>query len=372
MAEKKTKKKGFSAFWIGYLVFLFIMIIFWCFVVGNVKKCLVQYEASQPERLIEKIVSDIENGKVGDYFIVTADGSKYEDKDIYRKEYRNRVNGRKITYKKDAASALEAPEYGLYADDDLFGIVTLKEVSKEPLMFILSLSTWAIDETRTVYETGKESVEITVPDIYQVYLNDVALDENAVLIFGEDIPRFRYVKEYVDVPKQVTYQVEGLCAEPEVRICDRNGSDVPFTKEKKDGTLVVATEDFLPTEIPAEIEQMVLENEKLYSNFLTRDVEKSRITSLFPKDSLYLDYRDGWTISKHNTPVFSDENVTNYVEYSEDLFSCDVYMMKSMYIPRTGKTIEQTLHERVYYGRIDGSWKILEMNSLSHEEAEES
>lgn len=372
MAEKKTtKKKGLPAFWIGYLVFIIVMILFWCFVVGRVKDCLMQYEASQPERKMEQIVADIENGRLGDYFIVTADGSKYEDKDIYRKAYRARVNGKKITFKKDPASALEAPEYGLYADDDLFGIVTLKEVTKEPLMFILSLSTWAIEKTQSVYETGKESVEITVPDIYQVYVNDVVLDDNAVLVFGEDIPIFRYVKEYVEVPTQLTYQVEGLAHEPEIKVCDQNGNEVKVVRETVDGTLVVKVDEFLSTKMPAELEEMVINNEKLYSNFLTRDVEKSSIVDLFPKDSLYLDYRDGWTISKHNTPVFTDEKVTNYVPYSEDLFSCEVYMMKSMYIPRTGKTIEQSLHERVYYGRINGKWKILEMNSLSHEEAEE-
>lgn len=371
MAETKKKQKKFPLFWVFYLLFIVAMIVFWFSVVDHVKKCLVEYEASQPERKIETIVAEIESGKLEDYFVVSANGTEYESKEVYRDAYRARVNGKKITFAKDATSPLEAPVYKLYAEDDMFGTITLKETSKEPLMFILSLSTWAIEKTKSVYETGTENVEITIPDIYEAYINDIAVGEKAVIESGKEMSQFRYLKEYVDVPKLVTYRVEGLAGVPEIKITDKDGGLIEFDDEYADGTTKVYSDAFTSSEISEELKKMVLENEKLYSNFLTRDVEKSRVESLFPKNSLYLDYRDGWTISKHNTPVFSDESISNYVAYSEDFFSCDVYMMKSMFIPRTGKTIEQALHERVYYGRINGSWKILEMNSLSHEEIEQ-
>lgn len=370
MAKSRKRRKKFPLFWVLYLLFIFAMILFWLGVVKRVTVSLMEYEASQPERKIEAIVAEIKEGKLEEYFVVSANGTEYEAKEVYRDAYRARVNGKEITYAKDATSPLEAPVYKLYADDDMFGTITLKETSKQPLMFILSLSTWAIEKTKSIYETGTENVEITIPDIYEAYINDNLVGEKEVISSGKEMPQFRYLKEYVDVPKLVTYRVEGLAEVPKIKITDNQGGLVEFDDEYVDGTTKIYSDAFNSIEISEELEKMVLENEKLYSNFLTRDVEKSRIESLFPKGSLYLDYRDGWTISKHNTPIFTDESVTNYVEYSEDFFSCDVYMMKSMFIPRTGKTIEQALHERVYYGRINGSWKILEMNSLSHEEIE--
>ena len=124
---------------------------------------------------------------------------------------------------------------------------------------------------------------------------------------------------------------------------------------------------------------MALENAERYTNFFSADLPGCRnsvspIKDMFPSDSYYLEladtYRreDMWMYSAHKTPVFSDERVDHYVRYSEELFSCEVFFNKSMYLTRTGNTKVDTTHFRLYYGYLNGQWKILDIKTLLENE----
>lgn len=127
--------------------------------------------------------------------------------------------------------------------------------------------------------------------------------------------------------------------------------------------------------MPNDLKSMVLEQTERYTNFFSVDLpgckgSVSPIRDMFPKDSYYLDladtYRreDMWMYSDHNAPVFKNEKVDHYVRYNEEFFSCEVYFDKEMVLKKTGKKKVDTTNFRMYYGLLDGEWKILDMATL--------
>ena len=74
-----------------------------------------------------------------------------------------------------------------------------------------------------------------------------------------------------------------------------------------------------------------------------------------------------WMYSDHDAPVFMNESVSHYVRYTEVFFSCEVYFDKKMKLKKTGRDKIDTTHFRLYYGLLDGSWKILDIQTLLDE-----
>lgn len=74
--------------------------------------------------------------------------------------------------------------------------------------------------------------------------------------------------------------------------------------------------------------------------------------------------------SAHRTEdnYFTDENVTNYIKYSNDLFSCDISFVKHMYLYKKNKYVEDETNSTFYFlrqGEGDTAhWVILDIQEV--------
>lgn len=380
MEKKKAKK--FPLFWCLYVLFILAMIIFWVCIISYVKKSLLIYEASQPAQKMEEVMEQLKATGLSQYLSVDQEISRFETKADYVKEFESRTAGSILFYTQDKSHYdVSAPRYEIYANGDLAAYLTLKEVSSQPLMVILSLSQWEIGEVETIGATAKHRVRIKVPDNYQVHLNGIPMDEREMLGDREVSEDFVYAAEYVDVPGFITYEAEGLLYPPKVDIYDQDGRPVAFESMEENGLTEVSLGAFEESTMPEDLMAMALEHAQRYTNFFSADLEGSRqstrpIRDMFPEGSYYLQlaetYRreDMWTYTDHNTPVFSDQEVSHYIRYSEDLFSCEIFFNKTMVLKKTNSKRVDTTHSRVYYGRVNGEWKILDIKTLSNNENE--
>ena len=381
--EKTTgvkKKKRFPVFWCLYLIFVAAMLVFWVCVVDYVKKSLVRYEANQPDQKIEQIMDKLRETGLEEYLAVEEDLSRFETAEGYTKEFQERMDGAILfCTRARGQQSSSAPRYELYANGDLVGYIQLKEVSAEPLMAILTLSEWDLDRVEIIPAEAGESVKITVPDSYRVMINGLQADERELTDDQETPEEFEYVSSYVEVPKLVTYIAEGLLERPSVTVYDQAGAEVTYQEEYADGQLLVRVGQIQESEMPQELLDMALENAERYTNFFSGDLPGCRssvapIRDMFPADSYYLElaetYRreDMWMYSAHSTPQFQNEKVESYIRYSDDLFSCEVYFDKHLHLTRTGENRIDTTHSRIYYGLLDGKWKILDIRTLLEEE----
>ena len=378
---QKQKTKKFPFFWLFYIVFVMAMVLFWIWVGEYVKKSLVLYEESQPKYAMEKIMTSLRQSGFGDYMTIDGEVSRFETDEAFSEAFQSRLKGKILHY--DEAKGYQdpaAPRYELFADGDPVGYVTLKETSSEPFFLkLLTISTWALDKVEMPSIKGEKSVEITVPDTYQVKINGIVADEREMQEEGETSSEFVYAGAYVTVPSFVTYRVEGLLQTPTIEITDQSGQAVAFDSTEKKENTSVSLKEFGESEMPADLEEMVLENAERYTNYFSVDLPGAKqstksIRDLFPEDSYYLElaetYRreDMWMYSDHAAPVFKNESVTHYIRYNEECFSCEVYFEKEMKLTKTGKTKVDVTNFRLYYGLLDGKWKIVDIVTLLNNE----
>ena len=366
----KNGRARISPFWIVLAVFAVGYIIFWVIFINSViVKDLNIYNESQPTVVMDAKVAEIAAGDISCMDFASS-GSRFEDGDIYRNTFAANINGKSITYQKNAKSYdAQAPIYDIYAGDEVIATAKVVAVSSEPLMMILTKTEWKVESVTPIYETGDEGLVIEIPDIYTAYVNGIEVDEREY-VSTSGYSAFEYASEYVTVPEKIKYEISGLMTKPSVRICDANGNDVTVTENGS-----VYTAGFATTQISQEMSDYVLNNAKVYSNFFSRDLagcDKSinGIRYMFPEGSDYLtlaeNYRlhDMWMYSGHAAPVFSNEAVTNYIQYSADFFQVDVYFDKSMHLTRTGDTRVDTTNSTYYYVNINGNWVIADMISI--------
>lgn len=368
----RNKKRKFPVFLIGYFIFLVALVLFWVYVLGYVRDCLVTYEASQPERVMETFVRELEEGEIEDFISFPVAQNRFEDPDIVKNRYMSYLSGQNISFEKAPGSYdVQKPIYNIYAGDRKMASVALKEVSSEPLMFILAVQEWEIDSVEPVLDTGEKNLLIHVPDSCTVQINGITLDERELTGDEWDVEEYEYAAEYVSVPYIVEYEISDLFETPEVVIRDSYGQEMEYIEEA--GFIEVV--DFPTGQIEDELADYVLKNAKNYSDFFSGDLAGGRnsvepLRYMFPKDSYFLEqadhYRryDLWMYSQHQAPTFANESVTNYVRYSEDFFSCDVYFEKTMVLTKTGEVRTVVTNDKYYYVNVDGKWVVVDMRTI--------
>lgn len=369
-----AKRKNAPVFWICFAVFIIIMVIFWVSVINHVNKCLVIYEDSQPEYVVDEVIKAFESSTVFDSMVFEKSSNRFESPDIYKERYISKIKGKTFTYEKSAKSydAMH-PVYNVYADDTLIARVKLKEVSSKPLMFILSEQVWELETIEPIYEYGSRGIKVVAPDNYSVFINDVKLDSRELTGEKWEFTELKYAKEYVNVPELVEYKVEGMLNEPKVTIYNNQGEIVMYNTDEQGNKCV---DSFMTSAIDNELAAQILQNAKNYSNFFSRDIEGCRssvepIAYMFPEDSYYLElaenYRlnDMWMYSAHETPVFSGETVSNYIVYTSELFSVDVYFEKNMILTANGEKRTDITNTRFYYAKLNDKWVIVDMQSVT-------
>ncbi len=367
------RKKKVPVFWIGFLVFVLVLVAFWAVVIGYVYRCMAVYEAAQPERLVEAAAEAFRDGSALE--TMEFPHTRFESPEAAREAYAALLEGKEITYRKAAGHYdAMAPAYSICAQDTPVATVKLREKSSESLMFILTLQDWEVASVTPELETA-EACTVVAPDIYTVRINGQDLGEEELTGNRYAIEDFQYAAAYVAVPELVEYQVKGLYAAPRIEVLDRWGQPVELVET---GEGQYRADGFAPGVMDSELEAAVLKNAKDYSNFFSRDLAGctasiAPIRPLFPEDSYYLElaenYRrhDMWMYSGHYAPTFSNEEVSNYTEYGEDFFSCDVTFDKKMILKKTGQERHDITNTQYYYVNLDGKWVIADMKQILDE-----
>ena len=186
-----------------------------------------------------------------------------------------------------------------------------------------------------------------------------------------DMEGMKYVADYVEVPKTVTYEVKGLVSNPDIRVADASGNNIDVSSYTDYSNINVG---YVTTQIPAELSDYAVTAAKAYSNFFSRDLagcgeSTACLQIYFPQGSYYIDlaeqYRQGdmWMYSRHNTPEFNNVSVEDYTPYSDVCFSCRVIFDKSMYLTATGDTRTEHNDQTYYFVNVDGKWLIADIKS---------
>lgn len=368
MTDKKVKIRKKSKFWLGYGIYMGVLLVLVMVLIIYVWNTMKKYEKAQPAYVVEDLIKNLESGDVSS--VKTDGGSKFEPEAGLPDTFADEVKGKELTYKVKSSSTYKMV-YEIMDDKNEVCEAVITADNERKIMGILSISDWKVASVSAEAASGAVNVKITVPSIYKVTVNGIELGSDEQVGEPVDMEGMKYVAEYVEVPKTVTYEVKGLISNPDIRVADASGNNIDVSSYTDYSNINVG---YVTIQIPAELSDYVVTAAKAYSNFFSRDLagcgeSTACLQIYFPQGSYYIDlaeqYRQGdmWMYSRHNTPEFNNVSVEDYTPYSDVCFSCRIIFDKSMYLTATGDTRTEHNDQTYYFVNIDGKWLIADIKS---------
>ncbi len=224
------------------------------------------------------------------------------------------------------------------------------------------------------------NVVVKLPDNFKLTLKDVDVEKYA-LPEKEDIKALTVCYDFADnLPKIVVYHFDDALKHPDFEITDQNGKKLAYEYE---GDAIIfnnlTKEDKLPEEISSVTDVMKLA--EMWSLLMTKDLGDSSDSYGYNKMKKYIAAgspllavakgfinSDIWTISNHTlvNPPFSDESVSGYVRYSENVFSVDVRLTKALLTKGSTKPKYDVTSDTIFFIKNTGSgepWLMVDMMS---------
>lgn len=344
---------------------------------GYVYNSMIIYERNLVDNYIKylatsgKLTEKIDN----DLFAV----SKYEKKNAKITDGIKKVlKSKDLVIKKDTKESKDGIfVYNLLIKDNTICTVSLKSAKKYRRMAILTIDEWEVVDTKTYFDNGVYKYEITIPSDYKLMVNNTEASDEDIASEGDEKGLERLTK-YIEINKSKTYDINNLVYEPSIKIKDSNNKEVQY--EEKDGKIIVskkykevATLDEAKEYIRGDFN--ILKFAENYSLFLTNDFHGrsgfNYISTNLIKDSYMYEYLHGWAtqvditfVSNHRlkNPVFTNEEVKNFIIYNDNAFSVEVYLEKNMTV--NGQDRVDKMHDRLYFIYYENSYRLVDMKSI--------
>ncbi len=238
------------------------------------------------------------------------------------------------------------------------------------------------------FEADIHTYAVSVPEEYTVTMNGRNADDICIVEhITHDDAAILYEKAGIRLKDTKSYTISLLS--DDLTVCVTDDSGVQTTYEMTEPTLIIDAEkgvDEIPEDISAQLD--VLEIAKMWSRFMTDDLEGEshgleEMRQYFIKDSDYYRYAAEWALgpdikftSPHTLDSFTGERVSNFVQYSESCFSCEVYFEKNMSLlfeDRFAGFRTDVFHSKMYFlytddtpdnGVDDPHWAIAVMHDV--------
>lgn len=333
MAKKNRRKQkgmGFAIFMVVYaLVFLtatgFGLRWFWGY--------MDAYEASRPHIAIDKYMANLSKDRIVsscDVILEKADLNIQSEEEC-RGFLMDTISG-EITYARKASACTDTRQtYVLRSGNRVIGSFTIEATEPDEYGF----TPWVFREEQFDLSDlmGTETVSVTVPEGYGVYVNGVKLDEGYII--DTETRRYEAFEELYgiyEVPELVLCTYEAgpfLNAQYQMEVYDPNGK--PFTMDENfdENDLINITDSTLLEDLDAFLEEYV----EVYVIFAgcandDRIANYKRMMEYVVADSTFAqrmaDALDGMQFAQSMGDEVDTIRVNQYTTLSEGRYMCDV------------------------------------------------
>lgn len=386
MKEKKQLTL-FQKALIGYSIFLSLLMLIFLIYVGN---SLVKYENNQIENYLKDTIRELQKQNDLTSHIEnfpTKTKSKFESTNVNMEESIKEIlkEQENITYKQVENSTDEQPTFDIYYKENPFLKITLDGTRKMHRLGLLTFSVWEVKNIKSTMEQGLYGVTLEIPSNWNVTINGIPLTKEDKKEMDNN-ERLEEIAEYVEIPKLVSYEIKGLYKTPEINITDEQGNKVEYQIEENKIKKEITYQKIKDEETAKnEIENLpdILKIARDWSLFLSKDLDGKQygyptIKNYLVENSKLQKYAYSWATgvditftSSHtlNNPPFTNERIENFEIYNENAFSCEVYLVKHMLI-KGSKKLDDTMHDRMYFVRLNNEWKLVNMEAITEGEIE--
>ena len=378
MKKLIRKFKRASLYVKSLIIFIFALLLLGIVFLVYVWNSMVTYERSLVDNYIKYLA---ESGRLTeniDEELFTV--SKYEKKNAKIADgVKKLLKSEDLVIKKNSKESKDNIfVYDLKINDNIVTTVSLKNTNSYTQMAILTINEWEIEKLDTNFENGVFNYEISIPESYKLYINNIEVNNDDITKSG-DVEGLERLTKHIEISKSKTYTINNLVYEPEIKILDELGKIVNY---KIDRNKIIVTKEFKNIKNYEDAKEYIKDNFDImklaekWSLFLTDDLSGSyhgfnQLTPYLIKDTYMYEMAYGWShnvditfVSSHRlkNPVFTNELIENFVIYNENAFSVEVYLEKNMVV--SGKDKVDVMHDRLYFIYIDNGYKLVDMKSI--------
>ena len=347
------------------LYFLFILIFFLGTFIGLtwLHGWLTDFELAQPtvkaEQVFTQLFTHPDWGAL--YDAAGAKDSADEGKDAYVAYMENKVGDSQLTYMETSAGLSGDKKYLVRLGSEKVASFTLVDknqvgdVSLNNLENIGDIPDWQLGAVE-VFFNREGTYYIEKLDGHTAYVNDVPLTDDMTIQVATTLAE-EYLPAGTTGASMCTQQIDGLMTQPVVTIFDKSGKQMEVTYDETTRTF---TERLESNTMSDEEKNVALEAAKVYCQWMIKEVtDRGTIAKYYdPSSETYnniVKTTELW-MQSHNGYTFSNESVTNYARYGDDLFSVSVSL--SLDVTRTDGTVKNYPYSQsLFFRKSDtGKW----------------
>ena len=347
------------------LYFLFILIFFLGTFIGLtwLHGWLTDFELAQPtvkaEQVFTQLFTHPDWGAL--YDAAGAKDSAYEGKDAYVAYMEDKVGDSQLTYMETSAGLSGDKKYLVRLGSAKVASFTLVDnnqvgdVSLNNLENIGDIPDWQLGAVE-VFFNREGTYYIEKLDGHTAYVNDVPLTDDMTIQVATTLAE-EYLPAGTTGASMCTQQIDGLMTQPVVTIFDKSGKQMEVAYDETTRTF---TERLESNTMSDEEKNVALEAAKVYCQWMIKEVtDRGTIAKYYdPSSETYnniVKTTELW-MQSHNGYTFSNESVTNYARYGDDLFSVSVSL--SLDVTRTDGTVKNYPYSQsLFFRKSDtGKW----------------
>ncbi len=208
-------------------------------------------------------------------------------------------------------------------------------------------------------------IDIRVPKGYTLLVNGHTVDERYISMADIEDKSCQYMPDGVEGIKYNNYKITGLFFKPELKVMALNGTETTITYNSVDKLYVANVVN--DTALQTEYAEHILKAAKAYTLYLSNDGPFSEISKYLDKKSPYhnrLSKVEVEWVRDHSSYKISNEKVSEFYRYSDDVFSCRVTLDETLV--RSGyKNYTEHIDVVFYLKKINGEFLIYEIATNS-------
>lgn len=357
----REKKKG-RGYWIFLIIWSFLLIgvmavgLRWFY--GFLKDYQRVYEETRPllhQNEVMKTFTACDTKQILDQAKPVELGP-FESREDFESFLYGYLSGKSMDFGTKAGEHIEErPVYVVTADKTPFAVVRLKKKAETA---DYGLPLWETDSIELLPMPTTE-YQLLAPSNVTVTVNGIPVTEDAVEESGIRGTAEEYLEAYTQIPSYNRYDLGWFYGEPEIYGINEAGEAVDIVYNESEHCYEAA---FGGNKVfQAMVEDYVIQVVTDYAMYVSNDAPYNSLDKYFPKKSALLagikkNQRE-W-FDAHQKPEVKNQKMTEFIVYSEDAFSAQVYLEQYMYVPFSKKTEMLVTDLHIYFVKIDDAWKV--------------
>ncbi len=249
----------------------------------------------------------------------------------------------------------ERPVYVVTADEVPFAVVRLRKRAETAAY---GLPLWETDRIELLPMATRE-YGLLAPSTVKVTVNGIPVTEEAMAESGLRGTAEEYLEAYTQIPSYNRYDLGRFYGEPELYGINEAGEPVDISYDEDTHCYRAGFGE--DKALREEVEDYVIQVVTDYAMYVSNDAAYNSLDKYFPKRSQLLagikkNQRE-W-FDYHLKPEVKNQKMTEFIVYSQDAFSAQVYLEQYMYVPYSKKTEMLATDLHIYFVKIDGAWKV--------------